>query len=218
MLRIRRLFRSVLGKVVPRRFLQISGPTSSRAIALTFDDGPDPIQTPRLLDSLSRAKVVATFFVIGELVERHPEIVARIVAEGHAIGTHSYTHPRPKSIDAECLVKETQRTNVLLMSIMGRPATMFRPPYGKITAMEMIQLWRAGQSIVLWNVDPKDFACKTADEVRENLSRRSLRAGDILLFHDNQPYAADIIADLAQEARRLGLTFTTPDAWGRPRS
>ena len=218
MFRIRQLFRSVLGKVVPRRFLQISGPASSRAVALTFDDGPDPIQTPRLLDSLNRAKVVATFFVIGELVERHPEIVARIVAEGHAIGTHSYSHPRPNVLGADGLVEETHRTNVLLAPITGRPATMFRPPYGRVTAKELIRLWRAGQSVVLWSVDPKDFACKTADEVREKLHRRPLRPGDIVLFHDNHPYAAEVITDLAQEVRRLGLTFTTPDAWGRPRS
>ena len=205
------------GRVLPRRLFQRCGPASSRAVALTFDDGPDPDQTPRILDALRDAGVVATFFVVGSKVERHPEVIRRIVEEGHVVGNHSFTHPRPGAIDAAGLVAEAEKTDDVLAAVVGRRASMFRPPYGGLSFKKLLGLWKVGRSLVFWNVDPKDFSCLTVDEVRSNLSRRPLRAGDVILMHDTVPFAAALIPEIAASVRRLGLTFTTPDAWGRHR-
>jgi peptidoglycan-N-acetylglucosamine deacetylase len=213
---LRQIARAVASRILPRQLLQTSGPASSRAACLTYDDGPHPEHTPRLLDALRDAGAVATFFVIGEKAERHPEIVRRIVAEGHSLGNHSYSHPRPEAVDAAGLVAEARAAAGVLAAIVGRPSPMFRPPHGGVTLAKMLGLWRAGHSIVLWSVDPKDFACTTADEVRNGLRRRPLRAGDIVLMHDDKPFAAEVVPDIVADARRAGLTLATPDAWRRP--
>jgi peptidoglycan/xylan/chitin deacetylase (PgdA/CDA1 family) len=212
----RQIARAVASRAIPRRLLQMSGPASSGSACLTYDDGPHPEHTPRLLDALRDAGAVATFFVIGAKAERHPEIVRRIVAEGHALGNHSYSHPRPEAVDAAGLVAEARAAAGVLAAIVGRPSPMFRPPHGGVTLAKMLGLWRAGHSIVLWSVDPKDFACTTADEVRIGLRRRPLRAGDIVLMHDDTPFAAVVVADVVADALRASLTLATPDAWGRP--
>jgi peptidoglycan/xylan/chitin deacetylase (PgdA/CDA1 family) len=209
---------NLAGMVLPRGMFQMHGPASSRAVALTFDDGPHPDLTPRLLDALRDAGAVATFFLVGNKVEKHPEIVRRIVAEGHAIGTHSFTHPRPEAIDAAGLVAETHRTNEALQSIVGRKTNLFRPPFGGLSIKKLRELWKIKQSLVFWSIDPKDFACETTDQVRTNLRRRPLRGGDIILMHDNIPFGAELVPEIAADVKRLGLRFTTPDAWNRPRS
>jgi peptidoglycan/xylan/chitin deacetylase (PgdA/CDA1 family) len=214
----RQLVGAISAKILPRSWFQLHGPASSQAVALTFDDGPHPVETPRLLDALRDAGVVATFFLVGNQIERHPEIVKRIIDEGHAIGGHSYTHPRPEAIDAAGLVAEVQRTNLLLAEVVGKTAKMFRPPYGGMTIKKLLSLWNIKQSLVFWTVDPKDFACASADEVRANLRQRPLRAGDILLFHDNKPFGADLIPEIAAKVRQQGLRFTTPDDWNRSQS
>ena len=213
----RQLMGRIGGRLLPRSRFQQQGPKSSHAVALTFDDGPDPIHTPRLLDALRDASVVATFFLIGEKVALHPEIVRRIVAEGHAIGGHTFTHPRPQQIDAAGLVAETIKTNELISKIVGRRTRMFRPPYGGLSIKKLIGLWRIGQTVVFWTIDPKDFACQTLDEVQANLFSQPLRSGAIILMHDTSAFAADLVPKIAADARRLGLTFTTPDAWNHPR-
>lgn len=215
---LRQIARVVTSRTLPRRLFQVSGPVSSRAACLTYDDGPHPEYTPRLLDALRDAGAVATFFVVGEKAEKYPEIVRRIVAEGHTLGNHSYSHPKPGTIDAAGLVAEARAASEVLTAIVGRPSPMFRPPHGGVTLAKMLGLWRSGYSIILWSVDPKDFACTTTDEVRDRLRCRPLRAGDIVLMHDSRPFAAEVLPEVVTNARRTGLMLATPDAWGRPSS
>ena len=130
----------------------VAAPSASRS---TTDRIPS--YTPALLDVLRDCGVRATFFVIGEKVERHPEIVRRMVAEGHGVGNHSFHHNDPQSTSARQLMDEVHRTKVLLAGLLGSDVTLFRPPRSKLTASKLWWLWKARQTVVLWNVDPKDF-------------------------------------------------------------
>jgi peptidoglycan/xylan/chitin deacetylase (PgdA/CDA1 family) len=210
---LRQLTRKVMAAVLPRRLFLVSGPPSSGCVCLTFDDGPDPRHTPRLLDALGEHGVRATFFVIGRQAERHPELVRRIAADGHAIGHHSFHHTAPHLTPARLLVAEAGRTAQLLDDILGRRPTLFRPPLGKLTPLKLCGLWAAGQTVVLWNVDPKDFACGSGDELSRRLESRRICAGDVILMHDNHPHAAAALPTLVARVRRQGVAFTTVDEW-----
>jgi peptidoglycan/xylan/chitin deacetylase (PgdA/CDA1 family) len=180
---------------------------------LTFDDGPHPEHTPRLLDILKTEGVAATFFVVGREAGNHPEIVRRIVDEGHTLGHHTFTHGDPSRMCSRELLEEVRETQSVLTRIAGVSSSLFRPPHGKLTAAKLWRLWGSGQTIVLWNVDPKDYACRDANDLRIWFQQHPLDGGDVLLLHDNQPHAIDMLPDLIRDVRRRGLAFTTPREW-----
>jgi peptidoglycan/xylan/chitin deacetylase (PgdA/CDA1 family) len=198
---------------LPRRRFMISGPPDSDAVCLTFDDGPHPELTPRLLDVLAESGVRATFFMVGRSVERYPQVVRRILDERHAVGGHSFTHGDPRATSARDLAAEVDRTEELFEKIAGRRSRLFRPPHGKLTPGKLWRLWRGGQSIVLWNVDPKDFECKSAGELRDRLDGATLHGGDVVLLHDTVPHAAQVLPEIIRSARARGLGFTTAADW-----
>lgn len=202
----RQVLRRAMGHLPPRLFL-LSRPASSGALYLTFDDGPDPTHTPPLLDQLSRLGMRATFFLIGQRAARHPDIVRRMVAEGHAVGHHSMTHSAHQTTSAAKLLTEALRTRSLLDPVLGRPAQLFRPPFGKLTVAKSLSLWVSGHTIVLWNKDPKDFGLRNAQPLIEWFETEPLVAGDILLLHDTAPWAEAALPSLAQRAHADGLTF-----------
>ena len=115
---------------------------ASGSVCLTFDDGPDPILTPPLLDVLRDHGIRATFFVIGEKAERYPGIVRRMAAEGHCVGNHSFLHGEPSSISASQLCQEVRRTAKLLAGLLGHEVRLFRPPHGNVSALKLSGLWR----------------------------------------------------------------------------
>jgi len=205
-----------MAATLPRRFLLVCGPARSNSVCLTFDDGPDPEHTPRLLDVLGEAGVPATFFVIGERAERHPRLVRRIAAEGHVLGHHSYSHGDPARTSARQLLDEVQRTRRILIEIVGQAPALVRPPQGKLTPSKVLGLWRAGQTIMLWNVDPKDFACEVSSELGTWFREHPLRGGDVVLLHDVWPHAAAVLPEVIEAVRQSGLAFTTPLSWLRP--
>jgi peptidoglycan/xylan/chitin deacetylase (PgdA/CDA1 family) len=207
--------RVVTAATLPRRRLLVRGARGENSACLTFDDGPHPEHTPRVLDVLKGAGVPATFFVVGREAERHPDLVRRIAAEGHALGHHSFTHGDPAATSAADLIAEVRQTRALVSGIVGQALTLFRPPHGKLTALKLWGLWRERQTVVLWNVDPKDFARQGPEELRAWLREHPLRGGDIVLMHDNKPHAADALGELIETTRRRGLTFTTPPCWLR---
>lgn len=180
----RQLVRSALLRATPRSRLIATLPSGSNAIALTFDDGPHPEWTPRILDALAAAGAKATFFVIGERADRYPDIVRRLAAEGHAVGHHSWTHSEPGSTSARVLLQEIRRTRALLEQLTGRPAPLFRPPHGKLTALKLLAVWWERNAVVLWNKDPKDFGLPDAAALLAWAERQPLVAGDIVLLHD----------------------------------
>ena len=211
---LRQVIRSAMTAALPRRRFLVRGPGSSPQVALTFDDGPHPEHTPRLLDELARQDIKATFFVVGREAERHPEIVERVAREGHAIGHHSWTHSEPAETPAAQLLDEVRRSIELLQSITGKVPDRFRPPKGALTAQKFAALWRAKQRIVLWSADPRDYQMTGPGELVSWAASRSPSGGEIVLLHDVWPYAAAAIDSFADwRDRNPRLEFVTLDAW-----
>jgi peptidoglycan-N-acetylglucosamine deacetylase len=186
------------GEIVAERYpplpsafrVQRCGPAGHREIALTFDDGPDPASTGPILDILRRERVPATFFVIGDHARRHPELLRRILADGHCLGNHTFTHPDLRGLPPLRLRVELNLTQRVIESITGRRTLLFRAPYlpdpyaGRAEELTpIIQVGEAGYLAVGASIDPRDWEVRHADTI----VRRCLRQADgdgILLLHD----------------------------------
>ena len=172
---------------VPNGIVSSGGEAYERkAIALSFDDGPSPANTPRVLDLLRASGALATFFVVGQEVPGREEIVARIAAEGHELGNHTYTHPHTISLRRPGLREELEKTNDVLMRIDGVPSIrLVRPPFGKDRRRTDSVGRELGMRTVLWSVDSADSgsAIDSADAVAENVIANAW-PGAIVLLHD----------------------------------
>jgi peptidoglycan/xylan/chitin deacetylase (PgdA/CDA1 family) len=165
------------------------------SISLTFDDGPSPDQTPRILDELARHNLHATFFVLGQQAEKHPKIIRDIAARGHQLGNHTWSHIDLWLNDFPIVAEELARTDDLLEQLTGRRPQWVRPPHGHFTAK--LRAWCAerGQKVVLWDTMPGDFVDWATPESLTNFSLRHLRPGSILVLHDgpSMPLAAQTL-------------------------
>src|SRR4026208_1583019 len=166
------------------------GAGAEHQVAITFDDGPDPRWTPKILDILKAANVKATFFVVGVNAERYPTLVRRIVNEGHEIGNHTYYHPNLALCWPEHVRLELNATQLLLETITGRATTLFRPPYsadtGPTELSELVPLKIAedlNYLVVLENIDPQDWAKPGADIILRRIKQQR-HDGSVILLHD----------------------------------
>jgi peptidoglycan/xylan/chitin deacetylase (PgdA/CDA1 family) len=209
---------------------QLFGPTliappRPGELALTFDDGPNPVWTPRLLDLLASHDVRATFFLVGSRAQALPALVHQIVAAGHLIGNHSWSHPNLALSSARRINEELSRTNQTLEQIVGAPIRYFRPPFGARRPEVLRAARRLGMVPVLWNAMTSDWKNPSADEIASRLTRkidrlnRQGRAANIVL-HDgshSDPSAnrAPSIAAAAQLIANYQPThhFVTISAW-----
>ena len=207
------ILRRVLTWTIPRRFMVFRGPAAGGKVCLTFDDGPDPLRTPVVLDILERFNAKATFFVIGQKSAQHPDVIRRILAEGHALGHHSFSHSPPEGTSAWQLIREIGQTDEVLRYSVPNGLKLCRPPFGKITVRKCFALWSKGLTIVLWNQDSKDYAAESATELRKNLLNFRPCAGDIVLLHDRIPATAAVLPELIATIRNAGLGFATVDDW-----
>ncbi len=163
--------------------------TDSSKIAITFDDGPDPQYTPKLLDILKENNVQATFFILGAKAEKQPELVRRIVNEGHLIGIHSYTHPDIYQISRERITLELNASERLIQAITGKSALLFRPPYSDnkpISYQEFnpfIQIQDMGYFTIAYTIDSKDWEKPGVEKILENI-KNERNEGNVVLLHD----------------------------------
>lgn len=166
------------------------GAGGEHQVAITFDDGPDPRWTPKILDILKAANVKAAFFLVGVNAERYPSLVRRIVDEGHEIGNHTYYHPNLALCWPEHIRLELNSTQLLLEAITGRATTLFRPPYaadtGPTQLSELAPLKIAedlNYLVVLENIDPQDWAKPGADIILRRIKQQR-HDGSVILLHD----------------------------------
>lgn len=172
-----------------RRFLAAVG--ASRCVCLTFDDGPHPVSTPKILDLLARADARATFFLIGEQAEKHPELVERIAREGHQIGEHSFRHTHAWKSDPFRTGMDLRRGGQTLKQFSGGAASAWlRPPYGKMNLGSLLYVWLGRRRLAFWNVDPMDYSRRSADEVARFVGDR-LNPGAVILLHDGRRTSGD---------------------------
>ena len=178
-------------------------------IAMTFDDGPSATLTPKLLDILAAHHIKATFFVLGEMVAEHPEILARAAGEGHEIASHSWSHPNLAKMSQEGVRSQLQRTDDEIKTAAGQRPTLFRPPYGSIT--ERQKRWihdEFGYDIILWDVDPLDWRRPGPAVVRNRILKET-RPGSIVLSHDIHPGTIEAMPSTFDELEAKGFKFVT---------
>jgi peptidoglycan-N-acetylglucosamine deacetylase len=168
-------------------------------VRLTFDDGPTPAATADVLDTLAAWGAPATFFVTGSMAAAHPALVRRARAEGHRIGNHSWSHPDLTTLTRAQVRSQLQRTTDVIRQATGNAPTEWRPPYGATNDLVEAAAQDVGlSSMVLWTVDPRDWADPPATTIRDRVLQR-VRPGSVVLLHDatgqNTPEALPMILE-----------------------
>ena len=186
-----------------------SAPGPGPFIAITFDDGPVVPNTPRLLDMLAARGIKATFFTVGTNVARNPNIMRRIVADGHEIANHTWTHPYLSRLSDASVRSELQRSHDSLVSITGTSPRMYRPPYGAITARQKQWIMSEfGYPTILWSVDPQDWKTRNAAMTRSRILAET-RPGAIILVHDIHASSVDAMPGTLDGLLAKGFRFVT---------
>lgn len=178
-------------------------------IALTFDDGPSPETTPKLLKMLSDRGVKATFFVVGKMAAAYPDVLKKIAADGHEIGNHSWSHPilpKLKQPDAD---RQIEDTNAAIETAIGKKPTIMRPPYGAMspTLRKHIED-KYGLSLIYWSVDPLDWKYKDSKKVHDIIVSHT-QPGGIVLAHDIHPTTVAAMPSVIDDLKAKGFKFVT---------
>lgn len=181
-------------------------PGVEKRVALTFDDGPHPEFTPMILEALRAFDVKATFFLLGEAVEKHPLLAEAIVRDGHAVGSHGYSHRSMKGFAYTTLRGEIERTERLLENLgVHGPGKLFRPPAGAKSPLLEFMLRRRGYRLVLWSLSPKDWKPLPPGVIFRRLTGY-VEPGSVILLHDGT-MAAQVLPDFLREMRGRGYAF-----------
>lgn len=181
--------------------------SSLAKVALTFDDGPHPVYTPRLLDGLKARGVCATFFVVGENIPGNEAILKRMDAEGHLIGNHTYSHIKLSDLDSARACAEVEKTNALIEGATGKEPEFIRPPFG---AWKKTMECSLGMLPVLWDVDPLDWTTKNTAAVVERVLKGT-EPGAIILLHDYYSSSVDAALQIVDALTQRGYEFVTVD-------
>jgi len=195
----------------------LRGPADGNRIALTFDDGPCAGYTEPILDILRERGVKATFFVCGRNVERSPELLRRIHADGHTIGNHGYSHPYPFFHSRRFFARQVDRTQEAIEKVTGKRAKFFRPPFGARWLGLQPVLEARGLRLVNWSDTGYDWKLDREGIIRETL--KTLGPGSIVLLHDggrayspdrvNRSATVQALPAILDGAAKAGLTFVT---------
>lgn len=194
-------------RLLPAGWVQVSAPRDGEALYLSFDDGPHPEHTPRLLDLLAAHDARASFFVVGQHAEAQPAIVERIVGEGHLLGNHSWNHRQFGRLSLREQVEEVDRTDRLLQAFDGQARHRFRPPQGAVNIPLLLHMRRQRRSIAFWSYDSFDWRVKTGAALVERLRNEPPQAGDIVLMHDDAALAFDALGEMLPHWAASGARF-----------
>jgi peptidoglycan/xylan/chitin deacetylase (PgdA/CDA1 family) len=185
--------------------------SSQGTVYLTFDDGPSPHTTAKLLELLSEEEVSATFFLIGSHAGRHPELVESIAANGHAIGSHSLSHKIMPLLSLKEIESEIHRANIILRDLLGFTPKLFRPPYGLVDKRAARYLEELAMKIVYWGAVPEDWGNIGAERVAQRVLRR-LTDGTIVVLHEQRRIAEQTLAatkQIIRAGKQRGFSFKT---------
>lgn len=183
---------------------QFSG---EKQVALTFDDGPHPVNTPRLLDGLKERGVKVSFFLLGESIDGNEELIKRMHEEGHLIGNHGYSHVQLSRETSEKACLQIDETNQKLCRITGQMPVYIRPPFGSWS--EDLDC-AVPMTVVLWSVDPLDWKSQNKAKVVKHIVKH-VEPGGIILLHDVFPTSVDAALEVIDTLTEQGYTFVTVD-------
>lgn len=198
----------------PHVKLMLRGDASRKAIALTFDDGPHPGFTLRLLQVLRAKHVRATFFTVGMMVERFPELARAIVEDGHEIANHTFSHVKLTGLPLALQRVEFRAANEAIKRYTGRESRYSRPPGGDLDRETLLAATSEGLTTVLWTDDPGDYANPGMKVLTSKLMHRLTRGG-IVLLHDGSPEMLDLLPGFIDKLRKSGWAIVTLDELGR---
>jgi len=169
---------------------------SGKKVAITFDDGPNEVITPKILALLKKFNVKATFFCIGKNIEANPIIFKQIIEEGHSIGNHSYTHSNNFGFFSKSVViDEIIKTNKLSQSLIGKEMKLFRPPFGVTNPSITKALKQTKHHVIGWNVRSLDTVIKDENKIFNRITKQ-LKAGDVILLHDTNEKSVNVLEQL----------------------
>lgn len=178
-------------------------------IAMTFDDGPHATLTPKLLDMLAARRLKATFFIIGQNGAEYPDIMKRIVREGHELANHSWSHPNLGKMGDDGVRAQMQKTDEVIHAAAGKRTTLMRPPYGSITPRQKEWIHEAfGYKTIIWDVDPFDWRRPGASVIRDRIVNQT-QPGSIILAHDIHPGTIDAMPETFDQLTAKGFKFVT---------
>lgn len=179
----------------------------NKRIALTFDDGPHQTNTPHLLDLLQKYNAKATFFVVGNRVPYFPELLQRMVKEGHTIGNHTYSHKQLSNLNSNQILEQIRKTNAEVFDACGYTPTILRPPYGSLgSKVKTLD----DMTVVLWTIDSRDWELKDAQKIADGILKDA-DDGDIVLLHDLYDFSVDAAEIVMKELSKQGYEFVTVD-------
>lgn len=181
--------------------------TEEKIIALTFDDGPDPIDTPEVLDILKEKKVRATFFVLGQAAQTNPVLLKRLVMEGHEIGNHGFSH----DYQQRRLVAEIRQTDQEVFAATGTHTYFYRPPGGFVSKSQLATIKGNGNVVALWSVDSKDWRNPGVKQIVDNVMK-TVFPGAIILMHDggyHRTQTVQALGPIIDALRDRGYRFAT---------
>ena len=182
---------------------------TEKVVAMTFDDGPHPTLTPKLLDILKERNIKCTFFVVGSNAKAYPNIIRRIIAEGHEIGNHTYTHASLTSRSDEQIRTELQKSEDALFTAANYRPHLIRPPYGAInTRVKQLMFSEFGYSTIMWSVDPQDWRRPGVSVVTSRLVNGA-HPGAIMLSHDIHPPTIAAMPAMFDQLLAKGYQFVT---------
>lgn len=184
--------------------LQLPG-VEEKLVALTFDDGPRPGTTDRLLDGLCERGVKATFFLVGTQIPYAPELVERMAREGHQIGVHTLEHTAVSGLNEETFRRQVEGERQQLYSLVGERELWLRPPYGSTD--DNTTRW-ADSPVVLWSVDPEDWKDTDTKRITQHILNHT-GDGDIILMHDIYPTSVDSALEVVDALRERDFQFVT---------
>jgi peptidoglycan/xylan/chitin deacetylase (PgdA/CDA1 family) len=189
-------------------YWQNKGPGLGRRVALTFDDGPSPGVTETVLDELKKRDMKATFFMIGRRVTEAPELARRVLAEGHEVANHTFTHPTLSALSDEKVAAELDRCQEAIADAIQVEPVWFRPPYGAFRKNQGRLALERGLGVLLWSVDPRDWARPGVGRIAQTVLNNT-QPGSIVLMHDLHRQTAEAVPQIFDGLIERGFEFTT---------
>ena len=178
-----------------------------KRIAMTFDDGPHRLYTPKLLDGLTERGIHATFFLVGENIGNNEALVKRMAEEGHLIGNHTFSHVQLTKMKKEDACREVQQTNERICAVTGSPVLYIRPPYGSWNDELQAEI---PMTVTLWNLDSEDWKSQNTGKIVE-LVESEAKEGSIILLHDIFDTSVEAALRIVDDLTAQGYTFVTVD-------
>ncbi len=182
--------------------------TVQKAVALTFDVVWEPAETGRILDTLDRYRVSATFFLTGDWIRKNPDLAREIMVRGHEIGQHSQSHKIMTGMKEETLAKEFDMAEETLREELGVQATLFRPPYGEVDRTLADFATGRGYRVIIWSIAPQDWLDPGVDKIVSRVVK-NLHNGAIIMLHTSSSQAVEALPVIIQSVKMRGYTICT---------